>query len=61
MFECMEIAEEIYEGVVTPSYLKLLCRKQTVLDSVRIREENPPRQTLTPQMMRALASTINNM
>ena len=48
MFERMEISESIYEGVVTPSYKKLLGYKPTVLDSVIIIEEKPPRQTPTP-------------
>ena len=37
MFERMEIAESIYEGVVTPSYKKLIGQKPIVLDSVGIR------------------------
>ena len=61
MFERMEISESIYEGVVTHSYKKLLGQKPTVLDSVGIRKEKPPLQKLTPQMMRAMASAINNM
>ena len=32
MFELMEIAESIYEGVVTTSYKKLLGQNLTVLD-----------------------------
>ena len=61
MFERKEIAEGIYKGVVTPSYLKKLGQKPTVLDSVLIRGENTPSQTLTPLMMRAMARYINNM
>ena len=38
MFEHMEIAESIYEGVVTPSYKKLLRNNPTVLYSIGIKE-----------------------
>ena len=34
MFERMEITESIYEGVVTPSYKKLLGQKTTILESL---------------------------
>ena len=34
MFERMEIAESIYEGVVTGSYKKILGQNPTVLGSV---------------------------
>ena len=34
MFEHMDIAESIYEGVITPSYKKLLSQKPTVLESL---------------------------
>ena len=37
MFEHMKIAEIIYEGVVTPSYLKTLGQNPTVLNSLGIR------------------------
>ena len=57
----METAEDIHEGVVTPYLKKLPGQNPTVLDSVGIREENIPCQTLTPQRMRALASSINNI
>ena len=36
MFEYIEISESIYEGVVTPSYKKLLGKKPNILDSVGI-------------------------
>ena len=61
MFERMENSESIYEGVVTPSYKKILRQKPTVLDSLGIREDKLPRQTPTPQRMRALASAVNGM
>ena len=61
MFERTEIAESIYEGVVTPSYKKVLRQKPTVLDSLGIREEKPPRQILAPQRMGALESSVNNI
>ena len=61
IFERMETAEDIYEGAVTPYLKKLPGQNPTVLDSLGIREENIPRQTLTPQRMRALASAVNYM
>ena len=61
MFERMEIAESIYEGVVTPSYKKLPGQKQTLMDSVGKIEKHPPRQILTPQRMGVVESAINNM
>ena len=61
MFERMEIAESIYEGVVTPSNKKLIRHKPTVLYSLGIREEKPPRQTLTPWNIKALASAVNDV
>ena len=48
MFERMEISESIYEGVVTPSYKKLLGYKPTVLYSVGKIEEKPPRKIFNP-------------
>ena len=61
MFERMEISESIYEGMVSPSYKKILGQTPNVLDSVGIREEKTPRQTLTPRSMRALESAVNDM
>ena len=61
MFEHMEISESIYEGVVTPSYKKILGKNPTVLESAGKRVENPHPQILTPRCMRALASAVNNM
>ena len=37
MFDRMEIAEIVYEGVVKLSYKKLLDQKSTILDSAGIR------------------------
>ena len=37
MFERMEIAESIYEGVVTPSCKKIIGKNPTVLESVGIK------------------------
>ena len=42
MFERMETPENIYEGVVTTSYKKLLGQKTTVLDAPGTREQKPP-------------------
>ena len=61
MFERMEIAKGIYEGVVTPSYKKILGHNPTVMESLVIREGNLPRQSLIPRSMGALASAINDM
>ena len=61
MFEHMKIAESIYESVVTPYFKKLLGHKPTILESVGIREDKTPCQTLTPQKMGALASAVNDM
>ena len=61
MFERMEISESIYEGVVTPSYKKLLRQNPTVLNSVGIIEEDLSCQTLTLQLMGALVSAVNYM
>ena len=61
MFERMEITESIYEGVITPSYKKLLSKKPTIMDSLGIKEDNTPCQKLTPRGMRALAININYM
>ena len=47
MFQSMEIAENIYEGVVTPSDKKILGKKPKVPNSVRKRMENTPHQILT--------------
>ena len=47
MFECMEIAEIIYKGVVTPSYKKNTREKPTVMDSVGMRYEKRHCQILT--------------
>ena len=61
MFERMEIAESIYEGVVSPSYKKIPGQTPTVLGSVGIREEKPHRQTLTPRSMGALERAVSDM
>ena len=61
MFERMEIAEIIYEGVVTPYYKKLLGQNSTVLNSVVKKEENPPCQIITLRRMGALAISVNGM
>ena len=61
MFEHMEIAESIYQGVVTPSYKKLPGKNPTILDSVGIREDKPPFQNPPPQNVRSLASAVNNI
>ena len=61
MFERMKISEGIFEGVVTPSYKKILGHKQTILDSVVIKEEKPTRQIINLQRTGALASSVNDM
>ena len=49
MFERIEIADSIYEGVVTPSYnKKLLGHKPTILYSVGIRRQKPPLSNTHP-------------
>ena len=60
-FDRMEIAESVYEGVVPPFYKKLLDQNPTVLDSVGIMDENPPRKTLTLKRMIVLARAVNDM
>ena len=49
MFERMDIADSIYEGVVEPSYKKLLGKMPTVLFTSVYREKQPPCQILTPR------------
>ena len=61
MFEHMVIYEGVYEGVVTHSYKKLLGQTPIIMESVRIIEENPPLQTITPRSMGALESAVNDM
>ena len=62
MFERMKFSKSIYEGVVTPFYLKNIVGQQsTILDSLVIREDNPPCQTLTSRSMRALEIPVFNM
>ena len=56
MFEHMEIAESIYEGVVEPSYKNIPGQTPTVLVTAGIIEENPPRLGIAPIKVRALAS-----
>ena len=61
MFECMEIAEIIYKGVVTPSYKKNTREKanSTGLSRNEIREA--ALSNTHPRRMKALASAVNNM
>ena len=49
MFERMDIADSIYEGVVEPSYKKILGKMPTVLFTSVYIEEHPPCQILTPR------------
>ena len=35
MFDCMEIAEDIYEGVVTPSYKKTTWEESILTELIR--------------------------
>ena len=57
----MEIEESIYEGVVEPSYKKLLRQMPTMLVSPGKLGENTPRQLLTPRRVRALESSEKGM
>ena len=61
MFEHMEIAESIYEGVVTNYYKNLLGQKPIILESLGIREKKPPCQTLTLRRMGYQESAVNDM
>ena len=61
MFECMEISESIYEGVVEPSYKKLLGQTPNVLVAACKREENPPRREVSPRRVRSLESAEKGM
>ena len=48
MFDLMDIAEYIYEGVVEPSYNNLLGKKPNMLFTAGKREYKTPRHRLTP-------------
>ena len=61
MFECMEFAETIDEGVVEPSYLKILEQMLTVMVTTGKREENRPRQKFTSRWVNTLASAMKCM
>ena len=61
MFERMEIAESIYEGVVEPYYKNLAGETPTVMVTAYKREEKPPHHGLAPRRVRALASSENDM
>ena len=61
MFERMEIAESIYEGVVEPSYKKIIGEMPTVLASAGKKEEKPPCQLLTLRWVKALTSAEKGM
>ena len=61
MFEKMDIAESIYEGVVEPSYKNLLGQTPTVLVTSVIIEDTTPCQIITLRWAKALASTEKNM
>ena len=56
MFERMDISEYIYEGVVEPSYKKLLGKNPTVLVTSGKRGEKPPHHRITLGWVRVLAS-----
>ena len=49
MFECMEISESIYEGVIEPSYKKLSGQTQTVLVMAGKIEDKPPHHGLAQE------------
>ena len=61
MFESIEIAETIYEGVVEPSYKKLLDHMLTMLVSAGRREEKPPQHEFTLRWVNAMASSRKGM
>ena len=56
-FECMEIAESIYESLFKPFIKNLLGNMPTVLVSAGKREDNTPRKIPTLRQVRALIST----
>ena len=55
MFERMKISENIYDGSVEPSYLKIEYMI-TVLITVGKREEYPPLQKVIPRWVNVLAN-----
>ena len=61
MFEPLEIAESIYEGVVEHSYKELPGHTPTVLVTALKSEENPPCKILTLIRSRVITSTIKYM
>ena len=61
MFEKMDMAESVYEGVVKPSYKNLLGQMTTMLVTAGKREDKTPRHRLIPQWVKALGSAENNM
>ena len=61
MFELIETEESIYEGVVEPSYKKLLGKIPTVLVTAVKWEEKPPRQLLNTRQVRAMEISENGM
>ena len=61
MFERMEMSESIYEGVVEPSYKKILGNMPTVLVSAGKSQEKLPCKLLTLRQVRALANAEKGM
>ena len=61
MFESIEIAGSIYEGVVEPYYRNLPGNMLTMLVTEIIREEKPPCHGLAPRRVRSLTSVDNKM
>ena len=61
MFDCMEIAEYIYKGLVEPSYKNLPEQTPIVIITAGEREDNSPRHGLAPRSVRSLASEEKDM
>ena len=57
----MEISESIHEGLLEPSYKKLLGQTPTVLVTAVKIEDKPPCYRLTLRWAREMASTENDM
>ena len=57
----MNIAEYICEGLVEPSYKKLLGQMPTVLVIAGYIEDNPPCQILIPRRVKVLTSAGKDM
>ena len=61
IFEHMEIADSIYEGVIEPLYKNLPGQTTTVLITAGKIEEKPPRRGIDLRRLRVLSSAENDM